>query len=129
MTALSADRDAARRDGKLFIASLVAAANVYAGALLEVDAAGRVKPATKGADKVYLGVAQHAADNSSGSAGDQKVLVHRGEAFHFAKTGTAVIGKDAYVVDDNTVTDDSTGASKLGRIIDSDDDGVWVLVD
>ncbi len=129
MTALSSDRDTRSRDGKFFVASLAAAANVYAGALLEVDATGRVKPAAKGADKTYMGVARHAADNTSGSAGDEKVLVQRGEAFHFKKTGTAVVGKDAYVADDNTVTDDSTGASKLGRIIDSDDDGVWVLVD
>jgi len=129
MTALTDNRDTARRDGRFLIAPVGASQKIYAGALVEVDSSGNVGPAKKGSGKTYLGVAQEPADNTGGSAGALVVTIHRGTAFHFAKSGTAVRGKDAYALDDQTVTDVSTGASKVGRILDTDDDGVWVLVD
>ncbi len=105
---------------------LQAAARVYAGGVVEIDGSGNVKAATKAAAKTYYGVAVTGADNSSGSAGDETISVRRNATVHLAKTGTAVRGKTAYLADDQTVTDAAAGASKVGRIVDVDSDGVWV---
>lgn len=126
MTALSANQSRARRDGDVAVFGVQAAANVRQGSLLEIDGDGNVKPATKAADKVYVGVALEPADNTGGAKGAIKVTVRLRGAFRFTKTGTAAVGKTAYVADDNTVTDVAAGASKVGRIIDSDSGGVWV---
>lgn len=114
------------RSGEFANLPVQAGANVRQGSAVEIDGAGRVAPAVKGANKTYAGVAQADANNTSGAAGAIKVEVRMNVAFHFSITGTAVVGKTAYIADDNTVTDASAGASKFGRIIDSDADGVWV---
>ena len=103
-----------------------AAAHVRIGSLLEISAAGNVKPAVKGAGKSHYGIALTEADNSSGAAGAVTCDVDFPRVAHFQATGTAVRGKTAYAADDNTVTDVAAGASSCGRIVDVDDDGVWV---
>lgn len=130
MTALAADVDRPVREG-LVVAGvpLQAGVRVRQGSLLEIDAAGRVRPAAKGQGKTYFGVALGPADNTGGAAGALSVDVRRRATVHMAKTGTAVRGKKAYAADDNTVTDASAGATACGRIVDADDDGVWVELD
>lgn len=129
MTALSENVGRPHREGlAVDNVPLQANATVYQGSLLEIDAAGRVAPATKAANKVYFGIALDGAANGA-TAGEEKVDVARPRVAHFAKTGTAVRGKKAYVADDNTVTDVAAGATAVGTIIDSDDDGVWVDLD
>ena len=114
------------RDGELITnVGLQASATVYAGALLEIDAAGNVARATKAAGKTYFGYAVTGGVGTT-TAGETKITVRRKATVHLAKTGTAVRGKVAYVADDQTVTDVATAASKVGRIVDTDDDGVWV---
>ena len=130
MTALSADVSRPVREGSVVAgAPLRAGAKVRQGSLLEIDGAGRVAPATKGGNKTYFGVALEPADNTGGAAGAKKVDVLRRAVVHMAKTGTAVRGKKAYAADDDTVTDAPGGASSCGRIVDVDDDGVWVELD
>lgn len=127
MSALSADVSRPVREGAVIAGvPLQAGAKVRQGSLLEIDAAGRVAPAVKGAGKTYFGVALGPADNTGGAAGALKVDVLRRATVHFSKTGAAVRGKKAYAADDDTVTDAPAGASACGRIVDADDDGVWV---
>ncbi len=125
MTALTRNISRDWRTGEVVTVPVAASAHVRQGSLLEIDG-GHVKPAVKAANMVIFGVAIESADNSSGSAGDLKVAVRRRGAFRFEKDATAARGKEAYVVDDNTVTDKAAGASKCGVIIDKDGDGVWV---
>lgn len=127
MAAQTADAHRPWRDGELVENVPVAAsARVYAGSIVAIDASGDVAAAAKGAGKTYFGIAVTGADNTSGAAGARTVAVRRKATARFAKTGTAVRGKAAYVADDQTVTDVSTAASKVGRIVDIDADGVWV---
>lgn len=128
MTALSKNISRTWRDGDIVTVPVAASSNVRQGSLVEIDG-GNVKPAVKAANKVIFGVAIEPADNTSGAAAAIEVAVRRNGAHRFAKDATAVVGKDAYVVDDNTVTDKAAGSSKCGVIIDSDDDGVWVQID
>ena len=129
MAALTVDRATPIRDGEIVIAPVAATARIYQGALVEIDATGHVSPATKAADKTYFGIALSPADNTGGAAGAIEVALRRKVTAHFAIDTTAVRGKDAYVVDDQTVTDVATGASKCGVIVDTDDDGAWVDLD
>ena len=105
-----------------------ASARVYQGSIVEIDAAGRVAPGTKAASKKYFGMAETGADNSAGAAGAKTVTVRRRPTVALKKTGTAAVGKMGYLADDQTVTDASTGASKVGRIVADDavGGGVWV---
>ena len=129
MTALTGNISRDYRAGEVIDGvGLQASVTVHQGSLLEIDANGRVKPAAKAASKTYFGVAETAAANGA-TAGAETVRVRRKGTFLFAKTGTAVVGKAAYVVDDNTVTDVSTSATACGTIIDTDTAGVWVELD
>ena len=126
MADLAQDVSRPWRDGDLVEGvGLQASATVYAGAVLEIDASGNVAKATKAANKAHFGVAVTGGKNGT-TAGETKIAVRRKATVHLAKTGTAVRGKAAYVADDQTVTDVAAGASKLGQIVDTDDDGVWV---
>ena len=128
MSALTGNRHTARRDGSTMQHTVASSVHIYAGALLEVDGK-HVRPARKGSDKTYLGIAGHEADNTGGTAGAIKVVVSYQAAFKLAVTGTATLGVSAYVADDQTVTTVSAAATKVGKIIDLDDDGdVWVLI-
>ena len=115
------------RDGEIVDnVPLQAAVKVYAGAMVEIDGSGDIAKAAKAANKTYYGVAVTGGDNTGGVAGAVKITVRRKGTVHLAKTGTAVRGKAAYVADDQTVTDVAAGASKVGRIVDVDVDGVYV---
>lgn len=127
MTALANNISRPYRDGNTVSSRPVAAgANVRQGSYVEIDAAGHVAPGTKAVNKAYYGVALTPRDNTGGAAGAGTVTVRRIGSFHFSRDGTAEVGKLAYLVDDNTVTDVAAGASVCGLIIDSDADGVWV---
>ena len=128
MTALNADFNRSFRDGEIVQVPLEANARLYAGSIVEINAAGRGIAATKGANKTYLGVS---LENKAGGsvAGAVKAQVRIRGAYKFATTGTAVLGKKAHVADDNTVTDAPAGASVMGVIIQTESDGVWVTID
>lgn len=127
MAAQTSDVSRSWRDGVLIDnVPLQASARVYAGSIVEIDASGNIAAGAKAVSKSYYGVAVTGGNNSSGSAGDVKITVRRKATVHLAKTGTAVRGKAAYLADDQTVTDVAAGASKVGRIVDADDDGVFV---
>ena len=129
MTALTKNEGRSYSDGEIIAGVPVdASSKIFQGSLLEISSAGNVKPATKAANKTYFGVSLDEADNSSGKAGDLTVRVRLRGMFRFKKTGTAARGKDAYVADDNTVTDVATGASKCGRIVDVRGDDVMVYL-
>lgn len=127
MSALTANKAPDYRDGGTLELGVAANVHIFAGGMLEVDGSN-VRPARKGANKVYLGVALQEADNTNGVAAAIKVSVRRQVAFRLAKTGAATLGATAYVVDDQTVTSVATGASKVGKIIDTQGDDVWVFI-
>ena len=135
MAALTAERDTKRRAGDRLSVPM-AATKVFAGSLVCVSTATGF--ATKGAvatTLVALGVATETVDNSAGAAGDKRVEIDRDGWFKFANSAAADliarddIGKDCYVVDDQTValTDGAASRSKAGKIRDVDaDGGVWI---
>ena len=133
MAALTAPRDTPQKavgDRDLPVA---ATTRIFAGAIVQLNAAGYAVPASATIANVTLGRAERTADNLAGAAGDVTVKVRSGR-FRFANSsagdliGRTEIGKTVYVVDDQTVA--KTNASGVrpaaGTCFDVDALGVWV---
>ena len=106
MTALAADRNTARYDGKLTGYPVAASTKIYKGSLVCLNASGYAVAAANTAAYKFVGVAISQADNSSGSNGDINVEVRTEGVFDFVSSGLAVtdVGETVYVSDDQTVT-------------------------
>jgi hypothetical protein len=112
---------------------------VYKGSLCtQLTATGCVVPySTASAGKV-VGVAQHAADNTSGADGAIRVRVEAGRIFIFdngaggdAFSEASIIGSAVYGTDDHTVADNSSTQTReaVGFFMGMEADGkVRVLV-
>jgi len=140
MTALS--RNITRRRHGLgpitalgFAIGLAASVHVYQYALIAINQAGNLVPASADASLHVVGVAPDERDNSAGIAGALSLAPERG-TFYFANSATtdavsdADIGRDCYVVDDNTVARTSNGGARprAGTVVGVDDFGVAVEV-
>ncbi len=137
MTALTKDRITKSRTGEYVSHPVLANAKIYAGALVVVDASGWAKPGVTATGLKAVGRAERFADNTGGANGDVSVLVRRAELFHFDNLSTDLvdrgdIGADCYIVDDQTVAASNGGdpatRSVAGKVVDVDEDGVWVEI-
>lgn len=95
-------------------------AHIYKGTLVsQLTGTGMVVPYSTASTSACIGVAQHEADNSSGSDGDKRVLVETDRVYAFTN-GTAgdafseasLIGSIVYATDDHTVADNSNSAAR-----------------
>ncbi|HUV03640.1 MAG TPA: hypothetical protein VMX94_00875 [Armatimonadota bacterium] len=110
MAATTTDRDTRRSDGKLKAVKM-AAVKIPKGVLVCINTSGY---ATNGADTasfLFAGVSYEQVDNSAGSAGDKEIRVEKTGEHMFLYNGgdaaQAVLGKEVYVVDNQTVDDDA----------------------
>jgi len=110
MAATTADRETKRSDGKLK-AMKMSNVKVPKGVLVCINTSGY---ATNGADTanfLFAGVSYEQVDNSAGSAGDKEIRVEKTGEHTFAYNGgdaaQAVVGKEVYIVDNQTVDDDA----------------------
>lgn len=132
MTALAADRNTLARDGTLYVYPLAASVTCYAGAIAVLDAAGNVKPAVTATGLIAVGRFAERAINGATAASvgvEVEPGIFRVENSAAADEITkAEIGDDCYLVDDQTVakTSATNTRSVAGKIVDVDDQGVWV---
>jgi hypothetical protein len=133
MVALVAGRNTVKTLGDIYTLPVAAAAIIYAGALVALDAAGN---ATKGAVATTLkafGRAERSVDNSLGIAGAKTVDVATG-IFLWANSAAGdliantEIATDCFIVDDQTVAKTNGGAtrSRAGKVVFVDATGVYV---
>jgi len=136
MAALTADRNTARRENRMFVDPVAAAVKIFAGAIVMLDASGNAKPGVTGVGLVARGRAEEQVDNLTGAAGAKAVKVERG-VFAYKSDGTltrANIGKTVYVVDDQTfaATDGTATRSAGGTLKDLEGTGAtataWVEI-
>lgn len=126
MAALTSDRDTPRRDGIGFV--FEAGEHIFAGAMVCLDAAGKLVPASATAGLTpVVGVAQE-----SGDVG-QAVTVYRGLFLFLAATGDAPglpqVGTECFAADDQTVQKTQGGnAPRAGIVRDANDSHVWVEI-
>lgn len=133
MSALTADRATAERQGDEFSYDVAAAVVCLAGGIAVLDAAGNVKPAVVATGLVCAGRFEETVDNSAGAAAAVKAKVRSG-VFRYGNSAAAdaitkaEIGDNCYLVDDQTVakTDATATRSAAGKIVDVDSAGVWV---
>lgn len=130
---LNTDRNTPYMDAEILTLAVAAGAEIFMGALVCANAAGYVVPGTEATDLTYLGRADAHIDNTDGADGDVVVPVRYGKGFRFANSGTdpvgqALLGKPAYIVDDETVagTDGTGTRSESGIVVGIDDAGVWI---
>lgn len=136
MTALTADRNTAYKDGELISLKVAAGVKCYAGGIAMIEN-GYCCPGKSAKGLIYIGRFEEQVDNTAGAAGARTVPVRRGKAFLFANDVTSKVvqmdvGKDCLIVDDQTVARDGGGTvaanrSKGGQILAVDDSGVWIL--
>jgi hypothetical protein len=134
MGALSADRNTPSRTGLQFEPGVKGTKKIYAGSLVALSA-GFATPAAALQGLVVLGRAEEQVDNTNGNDGDVTVKVTSG-VFRYANSAAgdeitaAEIGKDCFVVDDQTVakTDGGAARPRAGVVIDVDAQGVWIAV-
>ena len=145
MTVLTGSYDPKRKDGQLIRYPLAAGVHVFKGALVCVStASGLLVPGADAAGVVCVGVAYEEGNNgagavqydgsvSSGAAGAVSVRVETVGLYQYHKTGAvqADVGKQAFLVDDNTVstvaTTDNIKCGVVGGLVDSGT--VAVLID
>ncbi|QWR76297.1 hypothetical protein [Candidatus Magnetomonas plexicatena] len=133
MAALTADRNTVSRSGDMLQLEAAAGKTIYQGALVAVDASGYATPGATATTIRGVGRAEAYVDNSGGSAGDKVVSVSKG-VFAYGNSASsdeitrADIGKDCYIVDDQTVakTDGTNTRSIAGKVFDVNSNGVWV---
>ena len=131
MAALAKDRITPAKAGDVITVPVKAGAKIYAGSLVVADG-GYAKAAVKAESLIALGRADQYVDNSSGANGDVKIRVRRG-LFQWANTAVQAgavsvseIGKDVYILDDQTVDKRAAASSKAGKCLGVDSEGVWV---
>ena len=105
-----------------------AAETIYAGALAAQNADGKAVPASDAAGLVVLGRAETGANAGFG------VVIRKGAYLYNNSEGSealtaADIGKECFVVDDNTVGKvGGTNKVKAGIVLDVTENGVAVLI-
>lgn len=132
MTALTKDRATPAQLGDIQAYPVKASTTIYGGSIVCLDATGQAVPGSTATGLTCVGRAERRADNSDGANGDIDVEARAGVFRFVNQTGAsnliaaAQIGDDAYITDDQTVSKASTGRSKAGKIVQVDDQGVWV---
>lgn len=108
---------------------VAAGAAVQQGGLVALNAAGALVPGSVATTLIAVGVALNSA------AAGETVRVRRGcWRFENSTAGDAItateIGKDVFIVDDETVakTNGTNTRSRAGVCFDVDAQGVWVIV-
>ena len=126
MAALTQDRPTPEREGRMVSDPLADGVTLYAGGMYVLDGDGNATPATAAATTPVRAVALARASQPHG---DQRVDGALG-VFRFDNDGDSItradIGRNAFVVDDQTVA--KTGTAKAGVVVDVDEAGVWVRI-
>jgi len=120
MSALSADNNAQRKDGKLTEYKIGAAETIYKDSIVCNGTDGYLIAGADTADLRFAGVAYEKGDNSSGVDGAESTRVQKTGSFVFAKASAvqADVGAIAYILDDQTVGTTSTNGISCGYIVE-----------
>jgi len=134
MTALSADKVNRSTAGDSYGKSqpVAASTTIYQGALCAFNASGFIVAATDAASLAFAGIAAEYCDNSSGSNGDDSVVIQRGHIERIPHTDLvqADVGKNVVIEDSNSVTDaaGATNDLKAGTLLGFEDGDALVHV-
>jgi hypothetical protein len=118
--AMTSNKDIARKEGRIEAFPVEDSVHIYKGALVALNAAGYLEPASDAAGKVLAGVAYEECDNTldGHSQGGKTCRVTRVGVFKLeaSSVAQALVGRKVYVVDDATV-DETTSHSLLAGVV------------
>lgn len=134
MAAATTDRNTRQRQGDRRAFPLAAAASIFAGTIVALNASGKLVRGSAATGLKCVGVAVGRYDNSTGAADAVSGEAQRGIYGPFANSASADqialadVGADCFIVDDQTVakTNGSNTRSLAGRVHDVTPEGVWV---
>ncbi len=135
MSPLTEDRLVVEISGDLRVFAVAAAKELFAGALICLNAAGDATPGEAALGLTAVGRCEGYVDNRNGQAGDQQVTVKAG-VFRYDNSAAADaitvadVSKPCYIVDDHTVAKTSGAGTRsvAGRIHSVEDAGVFVAI-
>lgn len=111
---------------------VAAAADIFKGAVVAVNAAGFLVPASDTAAERVVGVATARLDNTEGAAGDGFVIATR-TIVQIPTSGASVldqtdVGRDAFVLDDNTAVKAAGTTNNIiaGEVTEFEPGFVWI---
>ncbi len=104
--------------------------HIYSGSMVCIGSDGYAIPASAATGHIPVGIAQADANNTSVTDGaiSCSVVQAVGRFGNGATLTLNDVGKKAYALDDQTITDDSTTNSAMGIIQLVDANGVWVYI-
>ncbi|MCP3177298.1 cytoplasmic protein [Desulfuromonas sp. KJ2020] len=117
MATLAQDTPRGYQLGEIEEYPVIASDIIYEGAAVGENGSGYARPLV--AADPFLGFAERQADNSSGSAGDERVRVKTRGRVQLAISGLAITANDrpaVYASDDNTFTLTATSNSLIGYV-------------
>lgn len=138
MTALTQDKNIARREGTRITYPVAASVTIYAGAMVALNSSGHAVPAGHStADSNIVGIASSRIDTQS-KAATATITIERG-VFMFDndsntthKVKNSHIGKKVYALDDQTVSSNNNGGTRkiVGKVLtlENDTQSIWVIV-
>lgn len=121
MSALSQDRETARKDFKLKSLLMAASTTIYKGSIVAINASGYLVPAADAADYRVVGVAYEKGDNSAGADGAIEIRIQTEGIYRFDASSItqAMLGKMMYIVDDHTFDDGKgTNGVRAGTLVE-----------
>lgn len=144
MTALTVQKDVPEKDSGLAFEhqfGVSAGESIFKGALVVIAVDGFLAEGTSAVNLIAAGIStggrdaddNGTVDNTAGADGDL-VCRFRSGIFKFVNdVATAVVqadvGRDCFILDDQTVTGDATGRSNAGKVYEIDADGdIWVAI-
>lgn len=134
MAALTHDRNTPSRPATDFAFPMAAGADIFAGAIVVLNAFGHAEPGSEATGKIAVGRAEERRTGGAAD-GDEFISVSRGTFLYANATAADEIGlqhinSPCYIVDDQTVaaTDGGGARSVCGTVMDVTDRGVWVKV-
>ncbi|HUO23127.1 MAG TPA: hypothetical protein VMU59_11480 [Caulobacteraceae bacterium] len=135
MVGLTSGRNTAFRSGENYGRPIAAGVVIQVGALVALNAAGFLVPASAASALFVDGRAERHYDNTNGVDGADSMQVRRGVFRYDNAAGVDAftahdIGKGCWALDDHTVGKFNGGGVRpfAGTIVDLDEVGVWVDV-
>lgn len=134
MVATTAPRNTPAALGEIRSVPLAANGKINGGAIVQISNATTFAiPAVATIANVTIGRADESVDNTGGANGDKSIKVRRG-VFRYANSAAGDliaridIGKDCFVVDDQTVAKTNAAGVRpvAGKVFGVDAQGVWV---
>ncbi len=133
MSGLTVGRNTVERVGGTLVLDVKSNTRIYEGAMVALDDGFAVSASAK-ATLIVAGRCEGYVDNTGtgGTNGAKKVIVKRG-VFAFENDTVSPVTnthslKDCYVLDDCTVTSDSTDTCVAGKVIGFEDSQVFVEI-